>query len=338
MDAIFGDNADRLTTVEMRVKGMPRGYIVQLYEAARRHHQAPLGLLAAEKLKSAVGAGERVLIITGAGNRLWLPYGETDGPLGAAALAWSLAKGLEAVPVLVSEEFNLPPIQASVKATGLFEMTLEDAANRRMAATSLAFPMEEAAARKAVEEILAQTAPKAVIVSEKMGVNRAGEMHSVTGIPTHDSAPLHLLVGAARARGILTVGIGDGGNEVGFGAISEEVRTIMQEANKAAGRRGEADTADTTVVDVIVVGTCSNWGAYNICAALAFLLEDAAVLHSPAIERRMLEACTAAGGGDGIYSTTELLVDGISLEVNQAILTTLHEIVRNNLIELRRPY
>ena len=207
-----------------------------------------------------------------------------------------------------------------------------------MAAAPQPFPMGESEAREAVGEILDRSTPSAVIVTEKMGVNRAGEMHSVTGEPTSDSAPVHLLVCEAKSRGILTVGIGDGGNEVGWGAISDSVRGIMQAANRAAGRWGEADTADTTEVDALVVGTCSNWGAYNVSASLAFLLKDNAILHSTATELRMLEACVAAGAGDGIYSTIELLVDGITVETNQAILTVLHEIIRNNLSEVRRPY
>src|SRR5437879_6225918 len=45
----------------------------------------PLTLLAAERLRGVVKAGDSVILATGAGGPPWMPAGETDGPVGVAA-------------------------------------------------------------------------------------------------------------------------------------------------------------------------------------------------------------------------------------------------------------
>lgn len=67
---------------------------------------------------------------------------------------------------------------------------------------------------------------------------------------------------AARQRGVLTIGVGDPGNEIGMGAIADTVKRLLPygaecQCSCAGG------VADATEVDVVVPGTCSNWGAYG---------------------------------------------------------------------------
>ncbi len=337
MPEILGENADRLTTVEMRMKGMPRGYVHLLHEAARKHHQRPLGLLAAERLRGAISPGDRVVFTTGAHDRLWLHQGETDGPPGVAALAFTLAKGLAAVPILVSEEPNLGPILATTEAAGLSVMDFELARKRRMAAASCAFPTADEQGRRAAEEILDQYQPTAVVCCEKLGVNTKGVCHSVRGVCMEDGASLHHLVNGARQRSVLTISLADGGNEIGFGAISEAVRDIMPYGRKCQCPCG-AGNADTTVVDALVIGAASNWAAYNVCACLAFLFENPKLLHSPETEWRMLDACVRAGAADAILASRELSVDGMPVEVHTSLITMLHTLVENALREVNRAY
>ncbi|NIM44470.1 MAG: DUF4392 domain-containing protein, partial [Nitrososphaeria archaeon] len=97
----IGKTIDRLITVD--VGG--RGVIQKLYPPAlERQGGAPLTLQAAKRLREVVGEGDTVLIATG---MLIYPYwelGETDGPLGGAALARALQIGLDAKPVLVTDK------------------------------------------------------------------------------------------------------------------------------------------------------------------------------------------------------------------------------------------
>ncbi|MHB9092997.1 MAG: glutamate cyclase domain-containing protein, partial [Chloroflexota bacterium] len=82
----IGENLDRLVSLEMRPQGKSQGVIRRLYDAARLHHGEPITTLAARRLVESVKSGDTVIIATGAGLPDYLPFGETDGPLGSAAL------------------------------------------------------------------------------------------------------------------------------------------------------------------------------------------------------------------------------------------------------------
>jgi thiamine pyrophosphate-dependent acetolactate synthase large subunit-like protein len=71
-------------------------------------------------------------------------------------------------------------------------------------------------------------------------------------------------------EGVLTVGIGDGGNEIGMGNIYDTVRKVVPYGDQCKCP-AKCGIADSTLVDVTVVATVSNWGAYGIEACLAAL-------------------------------------------------------------------
>jgi len=60
----------------------------------------PVTMAAAKGLITNLKAGDTVFVMTGASVQPTLPYGESDGPPGAAMLARILHKGLGAVPVV----------------------------------------------------------------------------------------------------------------------------------------------------------------------------------------------------------------------------------------------
>src|SRR5438105_3637078 len=106
-----------------------------------------------------------------------------------------------------------------------------------------------------------------------------------------------------------TVGVGDGGNEIGMGAIPRN-------ALKAAGVPPRI--ASVVPVDHLVVAGVSNWGAYGIVAHLG-RLAGRNLLHSGADERRLIEACVRAGAVDGITRRREATVDGVPLAAHAGI-------------------
>ena len=338
MPHIIGDNIDRLVTVEMRTQGIVRGNIVQLYEAARAKQGAPLTMLAADRLHDAIRPDDVVLITTGAGSWPWMPKGETDGPPGAASLARALSLGLGARPVIVSEERNLPGINAASAAIGLLVTDARTLRARTGAVTTIPFPLEETAARVAAERLMDDWSPKAVIAVEKLGPNAKGEIHSLQGFNTSDdTAKVHHLFELATQRGILTIGYGDGGNEIGCGVIYDDTRRIMPAGAACQCPCGEG-MATVVPTDVLVVSTASNWGAYGTSACLAFRLGNVSLLQDPATERRMIENCALAGAGDGMSGLPIPWVDGSNLEVQQAIVTVMHMIITNGLRTIARPF
>jgi hypothetical protein len=80
----IAEGIDRLITLDLRA----RGVIYKLYEGARKLTDIPLTLAATQRIKEVVKKGDTVLITTG----FRVPPSniqETDGPLGAAAIAYS---------------------------------------------------------------------------------------------------------------------------------------------------------------------------------------------------------------------------------------------------------
>src|ERR1700690_1324276 len=83
---IFGQSVDRLVTVEMRPTGLPYGKLDRLLDAALAESgYRSQTLVAAQALRAAAGPGDTVFIVTGAGTPPFIPKGENDGPVGAAA-------------------------------------------------------------------------------------------------------------------------------------------------------------------------------------------------------------------------------------------------------------
>src|SRR5574341_546819 len=334
MPSIACEQIDRLVTVEMRfASGFPRGIIPRLYDAGRAASASPLSYRAATGLRERVAPGDYILLVTGAGGPPHLPAGETDGPVGAAALGRALGISLGARPVFVCEAHHLPPLRATCEAAGL--PLMDDswvAARRSMCAAWRTLPGDRVSDERAYEAMLDVFRPAAIIFIEKLGPNDRGVWHTVNGarVPPSEVGFADLLAGRARELGIYTVGIGDGGNEIGFGSIVEAVQEIHPFGR--ACRCGCGGGIGTVVAaDALVVAAVSNWGACGVAAALALILRDPSVLHEPELEGRLLERCVAGGGFDGNYEAPIDYVDGTGRDVQVSLISMLRQIVTNAL-------
>jgi hypothetical protein len=326
--ANVGRSIDRLVSVEIRVKEFSRRLVVELYEAARAAQGGgPLSLRAARALRDAAGPGEMVFIVTGTGDPETLPAGETDGPPGAAALASALSIGLGAVPILLTESEHLDNLSAVCRAAGLGLRPPEVA--RRVPDTCAMLPLAaDDSAREQAERYLELFQPKAVVAIEKLAPNRLGVAHRASGKAAAASrARAEVLFDLARERGLLTIGVGDNGNEIGFGLIEPVVR-LCNPYGARCRCPCEGGLAASVSTDILVAANTSNWGAYGVEAALAVLLGRPDLLHSAETERRMLETCVSHGGTDAGTGRTVPAVDGIPLHVNMAMVSVLDCIVR----------
>jgi hypothetical protein len=104
--------------------------------------------------------------------------------------------------------------------------------------------------------------------------------------------------------------VGDGGNEIGMGAVADAVHKYVP--------HGEILCAKLAT-DVLLPAGVSNWGCYAIQAALAILSGKPDILHTSALERRLVEAAAAAGLVDGNTGKCEPTVDGLPLDVHAGI-------------------
>ncbi len=254
----------------------------------------------AHRAAASLARSRRVLVTTGFAVGPGLP--ETDGPPGATVLGRALRRMGRSV-VYLSDPATLPLLEAALKALG-------------EPVDLMAFPEDEPP-ESAGRRILREVAPTHLVAVERPGRARDGNYWSARGESVAAwNLPVDVLF-VRRPRGITTVGVGDGGNEVGMG----NVRPRMLRQGPLARR-----IASVVRVDHLVVAGTSNWGAYGVTAHLA-LLAGQPLLHTPDEERRLVAACVDAGGVDGLTRRREATVDGLRVEAHAAFVELLRTVV-----------
>ena len=308
---------DRIMNLDVGNRGVGK-----LYEPARARNREALCAAAARTLLD-LARGECVILVTGSLTRPWVTprIGETDGPVGVAALARALSYGFNAIPVVVTDRSLVEPIGATVQAAGLSIVTLEQAkrgtANPRFCSVAVieGFPIDDAEARVEAKRMLDALQPKALVAVERAGMTPRGTYHNMLGQDFSEGrARIDYLVEEAAARAIPTTGIGDGGNEIGMGAVADAVHEHVPHGPVLCAK---------LATDVLLPAGVSNWGCYAIVAALAVLTGRPELLHTAAMERRLVEAAARAGLVDGNTGKCEPTVDGLSLDVHVGIVELL---------------
>jgi hypothetical protein len=238
------------------------------------------------------------------------PCGETDGPLGALFLARALTT-LGIHVALATDSFCQAALQAGVDAAGL---------GASVPILRLDNDLEKS--------LFSDLSPLTHLIAlERVGPSRAGRCYSMRGrdITAH-MAPAHRLFERNRddgQPGLTTIGIGDGGNEIGMGKISPEVigRNIPN---------GELIACRVATDHLIVCGV-SNWGAYALAAGVA-LLRGARLdpsLFDVEKEREYLRIMVEQGPlVDGVTAQQTVTVDGLSFEEYAKPLVRIRDILR----------
>jgi len=240
----------------------------------------------------ALTTARTVLIVTGFIVADGMP--ETDGPPGAAVLGRALRRRGARVRY-TSDPATLPSLTAALEALG-------------EPPEVFAYPDTVGAGAA----VLARERPTHLVAIERPGRGRGGDYLNARGVSVKDwNRPIdELFLGRRRP---VTVGVGDGGNEIGMGRVR---------ARLAREGRLMARIASVVSVDHLVVAGVSNWGAYGIVAHLARLTGQS-LLHTPGEERALIEACVAAGAVDGITRRRERTVDGMGADTHAAVVALL---------------
>jgi hypothetical protein len=147
----------------------------------------------------------------------------------------------------------------------------------------------------------------------------------------------HTLFEEASSRGIPSVGIGDGGNEIGFGVIFDAVREIQPYGTRCLCPC-EDGIATVVPANALVVAGVSNWGAYAVAAMVSILSGRPDAFHDAETERRAILACYDAGAVDGSYANHGFTVDGIDAEVSVEMVFMLGEMIRLSTLAMERPF
>jgi hypothetical protein len=315
---IAADNIDKLLAVEMRRRGIPRGFKWRLYEIARAAHEEPLCLAAARRLAGPPG---RVAVVTGAWIPEQMPVGESDGPYGAVVLARALERLGHHVTIYTDVE-TAPPIGFLIDHLGT-RTALEPVARNDIAANNSIADANDA-----------------IVAIERLGKNVHGNLYSMNAHPVsgHHFA-FDDCVLAMAAAGKATVAITDGGNEIGYGKVRERLVAELPGLNLAEKTPCGGGIVSATPVDALVVANSSNLGAYGVVAALALLAEDVSLCHEPALEEALHHVGVGLGLIDGGGGGAIAACDGIPAAASAAVVHLLRNIVAQALQAPRpRPF
>jgi len=304
------DNIDKLINIEMRRKGLPRGKKWVLWETARDVSPEPLVLAAGRLL---VRAPADIAIVTGAAVPGHMPVGENDGPFGSVVLATALTRIGHKVTIYTDPD-ALPPIDMLARRAGLqievIALTLGDTEQQKKIAGK----------------------HDLFVAIERLGGNRNGFIYGVTGVSrSSHRANVDTIFRTAGELGKPTLGIGDGGNEIGFGKVHAELEKRLSEHTMASKTPCGGGVFSVVPTDVLAVGTSSNIGAYGVVAAIALLKGDPGLCHTPEEEVALHHVGVGLGLVDGGGGDRIPWCDGIPADANAALVRLMQNIVERTL-------
>ena len=240
----------------------------------------------------------RIAIITG-----WFiptsvpPAPETDGINGSVQLAAGLiSAGIPAM--LVTDRPCASALHAACTVIG------------ETIPMSIVGVSSEAVAELRETWVTKGPAPSHLVAVERVGPAADGRLLGQYGFDfTPHAAPFHeLFEESGTERSWVTIGIGDGGNEIGMGSLP---RALIEEHVPQG-----AEIACVTPCDHLIVAGVSNWGAYGLLTVVALLRSDlcAALTRyfDPELEWRGLVAAVDRGPAvDGWPERPQYTVDNL---------------------------
>ncbi len=256
-------------------------------------------------------------IVTG----FWIPgvgRGETDGPLGAVYLARTLPQ-LGITISLISDPFCRDALQVGLRLADC-ESTLVYLLGEALPAFTHLLAVERVGPSHTPNSVDPVT--ERVRFEQEVPPPHHNRCHSMRGIDItdqlRDAAALFESPGET-----ITLGIGDGGNEIGMGKLPWSL--IRAEITNGAWIACRVPTR------YLLVAGISNWGAYALASGVAVLRG-----HTPAhdwynkeFEYRILEAMVHQGAlVDGVTGRAELSVDGLPFESYIQPLIEIRDVLR----------
>ena len=265
------------------------------------------------------------------------PACETDGPLGAIFLARALLPGGIRI-MLAIDPLGRRALDAGLGVCGL-----------RKQVPVIVLPSFDQASRMTPAEYRQEFADRAGSFTHLVALERVGPGHTAESIDsggeniaafrldvaaeeegrcrtmrgrdvTSLTSPVHYLF-EEPARQFTTIGIGDGGNEIGMGKIAWEIiRRNIPNGGRIACR---------VATDWLIVCGVSNWGAYGLGAGVRLLRQHPdASLFDPEQERTILGAMVEHGPlVDGVTARQTASVDGLAFEQHADLLRQIGRIL-----------
>ena len=220
---------------------------------------------------------------------------ETDGPPGAIVIGDAL-QSLGYDVVYVTDRYTASLMSSVVGSR----------------ARVVDFPIaDDAESKRFAQELLAELNPSVLIAIERCGLTSEGAYRNMHG---QDITPYNARVDHLFSDQPATVGIGDGGNEIGMGNLASIIPTVPTLVKIPC----------ITTTTRLITASVSNWGGYGLVAAMS-KLQGKNLLPSVEAEQDLVKRTVNMGAVDGMSTKAEYKVDGFTLEENSEALIQLHQ-------------
>jgi hypothetical protein len=234
-----------------------------------------------------------ILIATG----FYVPAGgatETDGPPGAVALGGVIAS-LGSRVMYLTDAFSSPLLRGLLGPRG----------------EVLEFPIAgHQESWNHAADVLRSLKPSLTIAIERCGLTAEGVHRNMRGA---DVSAYHAKIDYLFAQHDHSLGIGDGGNEIGMGSLAAAIPLVMPGVEQPC----------VTKTTHLAIASVSNWGAWGVIAALSRLLGENR-LPSVRDTRALLLETVKLGAVDGTTGRRTETVDGFPIEENERVLREMH--------------
>ena len=220
---------------------------------------------------------------------------ETDGPPGAAVIGGALTELGYHVVYVTDKYASVIMDQTGGDYSGVVEFPIGADEFSRQFAAGLLYDFD----------------PSVLIAIERCGLTAEGKYRNMRGRDITDhNARIDLIFDS----NVPSVGIGDGGNEIGMGNLAAEVPLVESLVKLPCVTR----TTNHMLASV------SNWGGYGLATALSEL-SGSNLLPSIEEEQALVKKTVDLGAVDGMSAKQEYKVDGFTLAENSQTLQALHD-------------
>ena len=170
-------------------------------------------------------------------------FAETDGPPGAVVIGSALNQ-LGYKVVHVTDRY----------ATEIMDKTGGDYSS------VVEFPItDDDASAEFARDLISELNPSALVAIERCGLTDEGKYRNMRG---RDITDYNARIDHLFHSNVQSVGIGDGGNEIGMGNLAEEVTQVESLVKIPC----------ITQTTKLMLASVSNWGGYGLAAALSALV------------------------------------------------------------------
>ena len=221
---------------------------------------------------------------------------ETDGPPGAVAIGDSLE----------SIGFKVIYITDKISSFVMRKLTNSEV---------LEFPItDHASSKKISKQIIDSIQPSILISIERCGFTSEKKYKNMAG---KDISKNNAKIDYLFDYNIPSVGIGDGGNEIGMGNLQVDIPKLISKVKDPC----------VTKTSKLIISSVSNWGAYGLITALSIKVKKNLL---PTLDDEAIRINTSVQSGavDGFSKMNINKVDSFTLEENLNKLHQLHQLLQ----------